>query len=128
MLIFPRPVLPFEFYRDPDKFMPTMKDSDHRVDAASRDAGRPAQFEATVTKVLRRPCLAFVIEVEAVEFANVQPGQRLSTGVGWFLISGTRFGDTSVRFRGFGRPKLAVGDRIVVRTEASQPADKPART
>ena len=91
-------------------------------------SAEPARFEATVTKVQQRPCWSFAVEVEAAEFARVQPGQALSVGIGWFLVSGTRIGDTSVRFRGFGRPKVAVGERIVVRAEPVRRPRKPAET
>ena len=108
--------------------MAAMKEDDDRTELASREgAGRVARFEATVTKVQQRPCWSFVVEVEAPEFASVRPGQGLSASLGWLLVSGTRIGDTSVRFRGFGRPKLAVGERIVIRAEpAVQPSRKPA--
>jgi hypothetical protein len=110
-----------------DEMTATMKEGGDNVGPASREAGRPARFEATVIKVQRRPCWSFVVEVEAAEFASVQPGQGLSAGLGWFLVSGTRTGNTSVRFRGFGHPKLAVGERIVIRAEPVRPSRKPAK-
>lgn len=108
--------------------MAVMKHDGNNADAAPGDAGRIARFEAAVTKVQRRPCWSFVVEVEAIEFAGIRPGQALSAEVGWFLVSGTRTGETSVRFRGFGRPKLAVGERIVIHAEPLRPARKPAGT
>jgi hypothetical protein len=106
-----------------------MKGDDDSAEPASREAaGQAERFEATVTKVQQRPCWSFVVEVEAVEFASVQPGQGLSVSLGWLLVSGTRTGDTSVRFRGFGHPKLAVGERIVVCAEPVRSSRKPARS
>ena len=100
-------------------------DNDDSADGTSREAGLATRFEATVTKVQQRPCWSFAVEVEAVEFARVQPGQALSTGLGWFLVSGTRIGNTTVRFRGFGRPKLAVGERIVIHAGPARQSRKP---
>jgi hypothetical protein len=108
--------------------MAAMKEDDKAERASREAAGRAARFEATVTKVQQRPCWSFVVEVEAVEFASVQPGQGLSANLGWLLVSGTRIGDTSVRFRGFGHPTLAVGERIVVRAEPVRSSRKPARS
>jgi hypothetical protein len=109
--------------------MAALKEDDDSAEPASHEAaGRVARFEATVTKVQQRPCWSFVVEVEAAEFASVQPGQGLSASVGWLLVSGTRTGDMSVRFRGFGHPKLAVGERIVIRAEPVRSSRKPARS
>lgn len=110
-----------------------MKDDDSAgagAGGAAREAAGPAaRFEGTVTKVQRRPCWSFVVEVEAAEFASLQPGQGLSAGLGWLLVSGTRTGETSVRFRGFGHPKLVVGEKIVIRAEPVRPPSrKPAKT
>jgi len=108
--------------------MAAMKQDEESVNPASYEAaGRAARFDATVTKVQQRPCWSFVVEVEAAEFAGVQPGQGLSASLGWLLVSGTRTGDTSVRFRGFGHPKLAVGERIVIRAEPVRSSRRPAR-
>ncbi|MBV9999445.1 MAG: hypothetical protein JO015_10065 [Verrucomicrobia bacterium] len=101
-----------------------MKEDDSAGAAAREAAGQAARFEATVTKVQRRPCWSFVVEVEAAEFASLQPGQGLSAGLGWLLVSGTRAGETSVRFRGFGHPKLAVGEKIVIHAEPVRPSRK----
>jgi hypothetical protein len=97
--------------------MAAMKDDDSAKPPSGEAAGRAARFEATVTKVQRRPCWSFVVEVEAVEFASLRPGQSLSADLCWLLVSGTRTGATSVRFRGFGHPELAVGQRVVIQAE-----------
>jgi len=73
------------------------------------------EFEAAVIKVQRRPFRSFAVEVAAAEFATLEPGQTLWAPLGWFLVSSTRTGSTTVRFRGFGDVKLSVGDRVPVR-------------
>ncbi|MBV9490126.1 MAG: hypothetical protein JO069_10440 [Verrucomicrobia bacterium] len=80
-------------------------------DAFDHDGTR---FEATVLKVQWRPCWSFAIEVEADQFSTLEPGQTLSARLGWFLVSSMRTGDRTVRFRGFGRPKLKPGERITI--------------
>lgn len=94
-----------------------MKTRDHRTGKAVREEIGAARFEATVTKVQPRPCWSFAVEVEADEFKTLEAGQSLVARLGWFLVSSTRIGGTGIRFRGFGRPKLRVGERIEVTAE-----------
>ena len=102
-----------------------MQERDYSTAGDTGEAPGPTRFEATVVKVQWRLCWSFAIEVEANEFATLEPGQALLAHLGWFLVSSTRLGKTTVRFRGFGRPKLTVGERIVVEAE---PVSRPRKT